>query len=57
MFKKIKDLTVEELNCVCDKYEYCWDCPLSIHNNCIFDYVLNKEEYEEKIEKEIEVTK
>ena len=27
-FKKVKDLTIEEVAKICKKHNYCYDCPL-----------------------------
>ena len=60
MKKKIKDLTLEEFNSFCDKYNYiCSDCP--INENCIEivefirEHTMFKRRYKELFNKEIEV--
>lgn len=57
MLKKIKDLTKEELESICDKYEYCKTCPLKIKGSCycMIVYLCTKEKIEKKLENEVEV--
>lgn len=55
--KKIKNLTKEELQSICDKYKCCTECPLAVGvgGYCALIYITNKKKLEEKIEEEIEV--
>lgn len=51
MKKKLKELTAEEMEKICDnnhkKYKTCYDCPLKIEDDCCFKYL--------DLDKEIEV--
>lgn len=52
MKKKIKDLTLEEINKVCDKYLYCAQCPM-FHN---YTFCIKREEWlRAYLEQEVEV--
>lgn len=47
--KKIKDLTLEECDKICKKYELCYGCPLEETIKCIY---YNEEALEEEVEVE-----
>lgn len=54
--KKIKDLTIEETEKICSKYD-CRKCPLSLnqYKNCMKNVIYNLNNFKEYLEKEIEV--
>lgn len=55
MNKKIKDLTLEEMEKICNKHD-CWACPLNFKDSyhCVLVYKKSVQEYE-KFDKEQEV--
>ena len=41
MKKKIKDLTLEEFDKICEKYDFCDDCPFYVGEGiCLIDLAL-----------------
>lgn len=54
--KKIKDMTIEELEKICDQHRVCNNCPLDTPNayykHCMKNIITDNKEY---LEKEIEV--
>ena len=50
--KKIKDLTQEECENICRKYDWCWNCPLVETKKCV-----NYDEGRLEVELEIEDNK
>lgn len=52
MKKKIRDLTKKDAMFICNKYDYCYDCPLYQTPKCI-EY--DEKEVKQKLEREIEV--
>lgn len=57
MKKKIKDLTREEFEKICNKYgDTCKDCPFRWMKDCLeLEYYLKTKDIEKALEQEIEV--
>lgn len=54
MTKKIKDLTVDEMKHICEKCDFCFDCPLLVQKGCETACVQNSVEFLEEINKKLE---
>lgn len=60
MLKKIKNLTIKELNEFCEKQKHCFDCPLNTKHSCsetrvcMLDMIENYK-IKEALDKKVEV--